>query len=163
MKNLASLFAASFVLCLLAQPASAQEPSKPFLTGKWEGVMTVVGPEADGSPSVLPPMEAARGQFGYRLDIRQTNLVMYFQQGSDWIGMGEGLDLRLNQEGRSSVVIAQLRGSNPDSIEVMMLNIVRWDEDTLAVFMSRQTGAGSSGTEPPQPLVFFGRLNRADF
>ena len=145
---------------LTMQSAVAQAPSRPYLTGKWEGVMTGVGPQADGSPSIAPPLDPQRGQYGYRLDIRPTNLVMQFQSGDQWIAFGEGLDLRLNEQGRTAVVIAALNAQN-GGFETMMINIVRWNEDTIAVHVSRVTGG--AGGEPPPPVNSMGILNRANF
>jgi hypothetical protein len=147
---------------LFAHPASAQELTRPYLTGKWEGVMTGIGPQADGTTAAVPPFDPARGQFGFRLEIRQTNLVMYFQNGDQWIGLGEGMDLRTNEVGRSAIVITALNGAN-GGIEAMMLNIVRWTEDSIAVHMSRVTGAGPSGGPLPPPINAMGILNRAQF
>jgi hypothetical protein len=162
MKTLARIFAASCAVMLFVHSASGQAPSRPFLTGKWEGVMTGVGANPDGSSTSVPPFDAARGQYGFRLDIRQTNLVMHFQNGDQWIGLGEGQDLRTNEQGRSAVVITALNGSN-GGIEAMMLNIVRWNEETIAVHMSRVTGAGPSGGALPPPINSMGILNRAEF
>jgi hypothetical protein len=149
MKNLARILALGSVVLLFAQSVSAQAPSRPFLTGKWEGVMTGVGANADGSASVVPPMQAERGQVGFRLDIRGDNLVMHFQVGENqWQALGDNADLRLNDAGRSAIVIVNL-GS-----EVMMLNIVRWDEPTLVVHMSRVG---------PQVVNSMGSLTKTDF
>jgi hypothetical protein len=125
--------------------------------------MTGVGPLADGSPSAVPPFDQARGQYGYRLEIRQTNLVMYFQGADGWIalGNGEGQDLRTNEKDRTAVVITALNAQN-GGIDTMMLNIVRWTEDSIIVHMSRVTGAGTTGEVPP-PVNSMGILNRADF
>lgn len=160
MKTLVKYALAGVAVVLTVQAALAQAPSRPFLTGKWEGVMTGVGPLPDGSPSVAPPLDPQRGQYGYRLDIRQTNLVMQFQNGDQWISFGEGQDLRLNEQGRSAVVIAALGAPN-GGIETMMINIVRWNEDTIAVHVSRVTGG--AGGEPPPPVNSMGILNRANF
>lgn len=137
--------------------------SRPYLQGKWEGVMTGVGPRADGAPSAVPPFDPSRGQYGFRLEIRQTNLVMYFQNGDQWIPLGnqEGQDLRTNEDRRTAVVITALGATN-GGIDTMMLNIVRWTEDSIAVHMSRVTGAGT-GTEVPPPINSMGILNRANF
>lgn len=161
MKTLARLATACVAGLLLINSTFAQPPSRPFLQGKWEGVMTGVGANPDGSPTELPPFDPARGQFGFRLDIRATNLVMYFQNGDQWIGLGEGLDLRTNELGRSAVVIAALPAQNGGR-EAMMLNIVRWNETTIAVFMSRVTGAGPNG-DMPTSLTTMGIFNRAQF
>lgn len=162
MKTLVKFALAGVTLVLSAQAALAQAPSRPFLTGKWEGIMTGVGPLADGSPAVLPPFDAQRGTYGYRLDIGATNLVMQFQDGNgQWISFGEGQDLRLNEQGRTAIVIAALGASN-GGIDAMMINIVRWDEDTIAVHVSRVTGA-AGGDLPPAPVNSMGRLNRANF
>jgi hypothetical protein len=165
MKTLARLVTACCVVLLMVHSASGQAPSRPFLQGQWEGVMTGVGAQPDGSPSLTPPFDAARGQYGFRLNIRATNLVMYFQ-GADgnWIalGAGENDDLRTNEQGRSAIVITALGGAN-GGIEAMMLNIVRWNEDTIAVHMSRVTGAGPDGGALPPPVNSMGILNRAEF
>jgi hypothetical protein len=134
--------------------------SRPFLTGVWEGVMTGVGAQPDGSPSVTPPFDAARGQYRFRLNIGTTNLVMYFQNGDQWIGLGEGQDLRTNEQGRSAIVSTSLQAAN-GATEALMLNIVRWDELTIAVQMSRVTGAGPRGGALPLPVNSMGILNRA--
>ena len=149
-------------LRLLDYPESVQAPSRPYLRGKWEGVMTAIGEEPDGAPSVVPPFDEARGRYGFRLDIRETTLVMYFQNGSNWIPLGEGQDLRTNEQGRSAVVITTLGNAN-GGIEVMMLNIVRWNEGTIAVHMSRVIGAAPGGGTVPTQMSSMGILDRAQF
>ena len=125
--------------------------------------MTGIGALADGSTAVVPPFDAARGQYGFRLDIRATNVVMYFQSGDQWIGLGEGQDLRMNPpDGRGTVVITAL-GAQNGGVEAMMLNIVRWNETTIAVAMTRVTGAGSNGGALPPSVNSMGVLNRAEF
>lgn len=162
MKMIARILAVSCLGFLTVQLASAQVPSRPFLTGKWEGVMTLVGPQPDGSPTIAPPFEG--GQFGFRLDIRQTNLVMYFQSGADWIAFGEGQDLRLNEQGRNSIVIAALpAGATGNLIETMMLNISRWDEETITVHMSRVTQADEASGQPASSVNSMGRFGRGDW
>lgn len=182
MKKLATIVVAGCALGLSAQHACAQggnalrqgeagqglggatggeaPVSRPFLQGDWEGVLTAVGPEADGSPSILPPFQAARGQVGFRLAIGETNLVMYFQNGSDWVALGEGQDLRLNQAGRSSIVITALPATE-NSIETMMLNIMRWEEDAILVHMSRVTGADEKAGTGPGVVNLMGLLGRS--
>ena len=160
MKNLARILAIGAVVLLYVQPASAQLPSRPFLTGKWEGVLTGVGPNADGSPSMVPPMQPERGQVGFRLDIRGDNLVMYFQSGDNWIGLGEGQDFRLNDVDRSAIVITALAAAG-GAIESMMLNIVRWDEESIVIHMSRVTGA--AGGQGPQLVNLMGSMTKASF
>jgi hypothetical protein len=162
MKTLVRLVTACFAVVLFAHTAMAQELSRPYLQGKWEGVMTGIGPQADGSPSSVPPFDPARGQYGFRLEIKATNLVMYFQNGDQWIPLGEGMDLRTNEQGRSGVVITALNAQN-GGIDAMMLNIVRWTEDSIAVHMSRVTGAGPNGGAVPPPVNSAGILNRAEF
>lgn len=162
MKTLVKFVTACCAIVFFAHAASAQELSRPYLQGKWEGVMTGVAALPDGSPSSVPPFDPARGQYGFRLEIRATNLVMYFQNGDQWIALGEGMDLRTNEQGRSGVVITALNGSN-GGIEAMMLNIVRWTEDSIAVHMSRVTGAGPNGGALPPPVNSMGILNRAEF
>ena len=44
-----------------------------------------------------------------------------------------------------------------------MLNIVRWDEATIAVHLSRVTGPGSRGDSLPPPVNSMGILSRAQF
>lgn len=150
------------VVPLFVEPEPGQGPSRPYLTGKWEGVMTRVGAEDDGSPSAVPPFDNTRDQYGFRLDIRERNLVMYFQSGDQWISLCEGQDLRTNEQGRSAVVITALNAAN-GGIETMVLNIMRWNEDTIAVHMSRVSGAGPNGGELPPPVNSMGILNRAVF
>ena len=135
---------------LLSGIALAQLPSKPYLVGVWEGNMTVME-DREGNP-MLPPFAA---QQPFRLDIRETNLVMYFPTGdpsNPWLALGEGADLRLNQAERSAIVIAQV-GQNPTV--TMMLNIVRWDEQNLTVYMSRVTGG-----EMPAAFGAMGQMKR---
>jgi hypothetical protein len=163
MKTLARLATACCAVLLFVNSASAQAPSRPFLTGKWEGVMTGVGANADGSTAIVPPFDPQRGQVGFRLDIRQTNLVMYFQNGAEWIGVGEGQDLRTNEQGRSAIVITAFPVPS-GAREAIMLNIVRWNEETIAVYMSRVTGVDpNGGGSPPAPINLMGILNRAEF
>lgn len=125
--------------------------------------MTGIGALPDGSPASVPPFDPARGQYGFRLEIRATNLVMYFQNGDQWIALGEGMDLRTNEQNRSAVVITALRNQQNGGMEAMMLNIARWTEDSIAVHMSRVTGSGPNGGEMPPPINSMGILNRADF
>lgn len=155
MKNIARLIVGCCAFWLIVQSASAQAPSRPFLTGKWQGVMTAVQAEADGSPHVMPPIEGP-GQIGFRLDIRADNLVLYFQSGDQWAGIGEGLDLRTYEQGRSAITTVALPAG--ENLEVMQLNIVRYDEDTIGVFMTRVTGGAQ-----PSAITMLGRLTRADF
>jgi hypothetical protein len=100
-------------------------------------------------------------QYGFRLDIRQTNLEMYFQNGTDWIGLGEGQDLRLNEAGRNSIVITALPAGN--AIETMMLNITRWDEDTIVVHMSRVSGADEANGKAASTINSIGRFGRGNW
>jgi len=163
MNTLARLFLAGCALALSAQIASAQAPSRPFLTGKWAGVLTVV--DAPGLPDeVIPPFPTDPGrQLGFRLDIAQTNLTMQLQAAeNNWIEIGRDADLRTNEQGRTAVVVTALGNPAQPPLETMVLNIVRWDEDTIGVFMSRVTTL-QEGQEEPQHLTFLGRLNRADF
>jgi hypothetical protein len=161
MKKISRILLVSGLGILFMQLASAQMPSRPFLQGKWEGVMTVVAAQPDGSPTISPPMQGA-GQYGFRLDIRQTNLVMYFQNGDQWIGLGEGQDLRLNEAGRNSIVITALQPS-ANSIETMMLNITRWDEDTIAVHMSRVSSPDAEAGTSVSTINSFGRFQRGNW
>jgi hypothetical protein len=73
MKKLSRILAVACLGFLSVQLASAQMPSRPCLQGKWEGVMTVVVPP-DSGPLVMPPFLGP--PYGFRLDIRQSNLVM---------------------------------------------------------------------------------------
>lgn len=158
MKTLARLVTACCAAMLVAHTVSAQELSRPYLQGKWEGVMTGVGAQPDGSPASAPPFDPARGQLGFRLEIRPTNLVMYFQNGDQWIPVGDqpGQDLRTNENRRTGVVITGL------GAEIMMLNLMRWKEDEIAVHMSRVAPAGPDGVVPP-PINLMGILARKDF
>ena len=150
----------SVAVPVLVNPGLA--PSRPYLTGKWEGVMTGIGAELDGSPSMVPPFDEARGQFGFRLDIRETNLVMYFRNGDQWISLGEGQDLRTNEQGRSAIAVTSVNAAN-GGIEAMVLNIMLWNEETIAVHMSRVTGAGPDGGPLSPPVNSMGFLDRATF
>jgi len=175
MKKLARIATACCGAMLFLQSADGQQVlrqfsnseeeilSRPYLTGKWEGVMTGVGPAATGAPAAVPPFDQTRGQYGFRLEIRQTNLVMYFQGADGWIPLGnaEGADLRTNEKDRTAVVITAL-GANDGAIDTMMLNIVRWTEDSIIVHMSRVQGPGNDGQVPP-PVNSMGILNRANF
>jgi len=117
-----------------------------------------VSANPDGSPIAVPPFNPALGELGFRLEIRPTNLVMYFQNGDEWIGVGNqpGQDLRTNENGRTGVVITGL------GAEIMMLNVVRWKEDEIAVHMSRVAPAGPDGAVPP-PINLMGILTRTEF
>ena len=133
--------------------------SRPLLTGRWGGVMTAVGLQGDPAPGVFPPFPNDPGrQLGFQLAIEQTNLVIYLQNGENWIPIGEGQDLRLNDQGRSSIVITALPAGN--AIEVWLLNIMRWKEDSLLVHLSRTTGADESAQLAPSVLNLMGELER---
>jgi hypothetical protein len=140
---------------LSSAAALAQQPSQPFLFGIWEGTMTVIDDAPEGSAAV-PPFQGE--QFPFRLDIRNTNLVMYFRTQDGWTGIGEGADLRLNQEGRSAIVVAQIPAG--DLTETWMLNIARWDEENIAVHLSRITSADKGGSPPPASFTAFGQMKR---
>jgi len=160
MKKVIRILAVGCLGILSTQLATAQIPSRPFLQGKWEGIMTVVTPQPDGSPTIAPPLQGA--QYGFRLDIRQTNLVMYFQNGTEWIGLGEGQDLRLNPpDGRNTIVITALPAGN--AIETMMLNITRWDEDTILVHVTRVAGGDSAAGQAPTTINSIGRFARGNW
>jgi hypothetical protein len=137
--------------------------SRPFLQDTWQGVLTAVGLDGDPVPGVYPPFPNDPGrQLGFRLAIGQTNLVMYLQNGDQWIPIGEGQDLRLNDQGRSSIVITALPGgATGNQIEVWLLNIMRWQEDSLLVHLSRTTGANPDENLGPSVLNLMGLLDRA--
>lgn len=133
--------------------------SRPFLQDTWQGVLTAVGLDGDPTPGVYPPFPNDPGrQLGFQLAIGQTNLVLYLQNGENWIPIGEGQDLRLNDEGRSSIVITALPAG--EAIEVWVLNIMRWEEHTLLVHLSRTTGANEAAQQGPGVLNLMGILNR---
>lgn len=144
--------------CLVsAGSAYAQLPSRPFLFGLWEGTMTVVQPNADGSP-MLPPYSGE--QFHFRLDIGESNLVMYFEQGENqWVAVGEGADLRLNEQGRSAIVMAVM--SVEPVTQSRVFNIVRWDEQQLTVYLSQIISKGPNG-EPPTHFGAMGQMTRIE-
>jgi hypothetical protein len=87
---------------------------------------------------------------------------MYFRNGDQWISLGEGQDLRTNEQGRSAVAITALNAAN-GGIETVMLNIVRWNEDSIAVHISRVSGAGPNGGPLPPSVDSMGILERAVF
>jgi hypothetical protein len=180
MKNLSSFLIAGSAALLFASQASAQgglregeagqglgnntggeaPVSRPFLQDTWQGVLTAVGLDGDPRPGVYPPFPNDPGrQLGFQLAIAQTNLVLYLQNGENWIPIGEGQDLRLNDEGRSSIVITALPAGG-DAIEVWLLNIMRWEEDTLLVHLSRTTGANEAAQQGPAVLNLMGLLDR---
>lgn len=152
------LIALVVTLCAVALPAGlavAQLPSQPFLTGIWEGTMAVIEERGDGPPKV-PPFQGE--QFPFRLDIRNTNLVFYFRTQDGWTGIGEGSDLRLNQEGRSAIVVASLPAG--ERSETWMLNVTRWDEENIIVHLSRVTSADEKAGQPPQTFSALGQMQR---
>lgn len=132
-----------------------QLPSQPFLTGVWEGVMTVVLERGD-NPPMQPPFQGE--QFRFRLDIKNTNLVFYFRDQDRWVGIGEGRDLRLNQEDRSAIVVASLPAG--DLTETWMLNVMRWDEENITVHLSRVTSADAKTAQRPASFGALGQLKR---
>jgi hypothetical protein len=143
--------------CSLPGLSVAQLPSQPFLTGIWEGTMTVVEDKGQGSP-MLPPFQGE--QFPFRLDIRNTNLVFYFRTQDGWTGIGEGSDLRLNQEGRSAVVVASLPAG--ELAETWMINVARWDEQSITVYLSRVTSADGKNAQRPASFAAIGQMTRAN-
>jgi hypothetical protein len=156
MKKIFAILAVASVVFLTGGPASAQLPSQPYLFGVWEGVMTVV-PQGDGGDPVVPPFEGE--QFSFRLDIRDTNLVMLFPDGQGgWVGIGEGADLRLNQAGRSAIVVAAMSADEPT--ETWMLNLTRWDEETLAVYLSQLVSPDDANGQPARPFKAFAQMRR---
>lgn len=155
--HMRKLVALILTLCACALPAGlavAQLPSQPFLTGIWEGTMSVIE-DRDGGPAV-PPFQGE--QFPFRLDIRNTNLVFYFRTQDGWTGIGEGSDLRLNQEGRSAIVVASLPAG--DRSETWMLNVTRWDEQNIIVHLSRVTSADEKAGQAPQSFSALGQMQR---
>ena len=150
-----SILAAPLLL-LGNQAAFAQLPSQPYLYGVWEGVMTVVEQREDGDAAVAP-FDGQR--FAFRLDIRDTNLVMYFQQGPDqWVGIGEGADLRLNEQGRSAIVLAAM--SQGDPTETWMLNLTRWNEESLTVYLSQVVSRNGESGAAPTTFGALGQMTR---
>ena len=155
MKRLA-LFLSTCIVCIYSGgSAYGQLPSEPYLYGVWEGVLTVVEQREDGNP-MLPPYNAQ--QFPFRLDIRDTNLVMFFQGGDGWVGIGEGADLRLNRQGRSAVVLVGMSAGDPT--ETWMLNLTRWDEETLTVYLSQVVSRNGATGEVPTTFGALGQLMR---
>lgn len=155
MRTLVAFF---ITLCACLAPAGfafAQLPSQPFLTGIWEGTMTVVEDKGQGSPA-LPPFQGE--QFPFRLDIRNTNLVFYFRTQNGWTGIGEGSDLRLNQDGRSAIVVASLPAG--ELSETWMINVARWNEESITVYLSRVTSADEKAGRPPQSFAAIGQMQR---
>lgn len=137
--------------------AFAQLPTQPYLFGLWEGTMTVVQPGGDGP--MLPPFDGA-SQSQFRLDIRDTNLVMYFPTGPDeWTPVGEGADLRLNEQGRSAIVMAGMR-VDPFT-ETWVINVVRWDEENITVYLSRVMSPNPDGT-PATRIGALGQMKRIE-
>lgn len=117
--------------------------------------MTVIV-ERGENPPMLPPFTGE--QFLFRLDIRNTNLVFYFRDGDRWVGIGEGRDLRLNQQDRSAIVVASLPAG--DVTETWMLNVARWDEETIAVYLSRVTSAHAPTSQRAASFGALGQLKR---
>jgi len=155
MKKFLSILVAAPAIVLCGTSAVAQLPSTPYLFGEWEGVMTVA-PQVDRNPMVEPLQGE---QFTFRLDIRDTNLVMKFPNGQGgWAAIGEGADLRLNQQGRSAIVIAAM--ANGDPTETWMLNITRWDEENIAVFLSQVVSPDDTNGQPARPFKAFGKMQR---
>lgn len=154
MRKFIALFV-TLCACTLPGLAAAQLPSQPFLTGIWEGTMTVIEDKGQGSP-MLPPFQGE--QFPFRLDIRNTNLVFYFRAQDGWTGIGENSDLRLNQEGRSAIVVASLPAG--ELTETWMINVMRWDEQNITVYLSRVTSADQKGGQPPQSFAALGQMQR---
>ena len=153
MKRLA-LFLSVGIACLgSGGAANGQLPSQPYLYGVWEGVMTVVEQREPGNP-MLPPFNAQ--QFPFRLDIRDTNLVMYFQGGDGWVGIGEGADLRLNEQGRSAIVLAAMSAGDPS--ETWMINVTRWNEQTLMVYLSQVVSRNGQTGDGPTTFGALGQM-----
>jgi hypothetical protein len=158
MKKFLSILAATSAIFLSGNSAIAQLPTTPYLFGVWEGVMTVVPPQESGAPLVAP-FEGQ--QFGFRLDIRDTNLVLYLPDGQGgWFGIGEGSDLRLNDAGRSAIVVAALASGDPT--ETWMLNITRWDEENLAVFLSQLVSPDDANGAPAKPFKAYALMQRIE-
>ena len=156
MKKFLSLLVVTVGVIYTGASALAQLPTQPYLFGEWEGVMSVV-PQQDSGNGVAYPFNGE--QFQFRLDIRDTNLVMKFPDGQGgWAALGEGADLRLNQAGRSAIVIAAM--ANGDPTETWMLNVTRWDEENIAVFLSQLVSPDDGNGAPARPFKAFGFMQR---
>ena len=148
---------------LASGSALAQLPTEPYLFGVWEGTMTIVPDRAEGSP---PAVVGQGDQFPFRLNIRDTNLVMFFQVGPDeWRGIGENADLQLNRAGRSAVVIAAMsngrdQDGNPITTETWMLNIVRWNEELITVHLSQVKSKDPASGAAPTSFAAVGQMKR---
>lgn len=157
MRTIVALFITLCASALTAGVAIAQLPSQPFLTGIWEGTMTVVEDKGQES-TMLPPFQGE--QFPFRLDIRNSNLVFFFRTQDGWTGIGEGSDLRLNQEGRSAIVVASLPAG--ELSETWMINVARWNEESITVYLSRVTSADEKAGQPPQSFAAIGQMTRVN-
>ena len=156
MKTVRTLLAAAGATALLLGSAVAQLPTQPYLFGEWEGIMTVV-PQQDVGAAVAYPFNGE--QFQFRLAIGETNLVMKFPDGQGgWASIGEGADLRLNQAGRSAIVVAAMAVGDPT--ETWMLNIARFDELNIAVFLSQVVSPADTQGQPARPFKAFGQMQR---
>lgn len=156
MKTLNTRLAAACAVMLFSGSALSQLPTQPFLFGEWEGVMTVV-PQQDDGAGLAYPFDGQ--QFMFRLAIGETNLVMKFSDNQGgWVPIGEGSDLRLNQAGRSAIVIAAMSDQEPT--ETWMLNITRWDEENISVFWSQLTSPAEANGAPANPVTAFGQMQR---
>jgi hypothetical protein len=132
-------------------------PSEPYLFGVWEGEMSVIEERADGDPAT-PPFQGER--FPFRVDIKNTNLIFYFRGQDGWLPIGDGSDLRLNQAGRSAIVVAALPAG--ELTETWMLNLVRWDEATLLVYLSRLLSRDGANSQPPVSFGAIGQMTRLE-
>jgi hypothetical protein len=157
MRRIIIILIAVYASCL-SGTSVAQQPTQPFLFGLWEGTMTVVERRDEGD-ALLPPLQGE--QFPFRLDIKNTNLVMYFRTQDGWFGIGEGSDLRLNQQDRSAIVIAAFPGEGTDPTETWTLNVARWNEDSIVVYLSQVTSANEGNGQPPVSFAAFGQMMRA--
>lgn len=146
---------------LCTHVAVAQQPSLPFLFGVWEGAMTVIPERAEGGAPAVFPFEGQAMPLS-RLNIRKTNLVLYFQGPDGSLQqMGEQLDFRLNEQGRSAVVIIALQPQGEGGpTETWMVNIARWDEETIAVHVSRVTSGSGDAAQPPVSFAAFGQMRK---
>jgi hypothetical protein len=140
--------------------ALAQLPTQPYLFGLWEGVMSVVPQQDDGNGLAYP--FNTQEQFPFRLDIKDTNLVIHVPDGQGgFIPVGQDADLRLNQAGRSAIVIAAMSdGSDGGPTDTWMLNITRWNEEQIAVYWSQVQSADAANGTPVRASKYFGFMER---
>ena len=160
MNRTLSILVATAALVGAGTAAFAQLPTQPYLFGMWEGTMSVVPQQDDGNG--LPYPFDTQEQFPMRLDIKDTNLVIHVPDGQGgFVPVGQGADLRLNQAGRSAIVIAAMSdGSNGGPTDTWMLNITRWNEQQIAVFWSQVQSADAASGAPVRASKYFGFMER---